>query len=111
MKAHETDNNRRFRQGADAMKKLATKDDLATVMLDQASKTDLNRLTRLLIDENGQPKFATQESMAPVVAIYQGGVFTKSLVIGLAAVIGAIVGIGWGLITVASWIRGTPPQM
>lgn len=106
MKDHEKDNNRRFKQGADTMRTLATKDDLSIVMLDQASKTDVAKLTKLLLTEDGQPKFATQEQLAPVIAIYQGGVFTKSLVLGAAAVIGAIVGIGWGLITLVQWFTG-----
>jgi len=105
MQNHEADNNKRFAQSEDMMKGLATKDDLSTVMLDQASKADVRRLTRMLINDDGTPKFATAEDMQPVLSLYKGSVFTKSLLLGTAAIIGAIVGIGWGLIQLSSWLR------
>lgn len=89
---------------------VSTKDDLAKMMMDQPSKADFKKIEKLLLTEEGEPKFATKADMAPIIAVYQGGVFTKSFVLGAATLIGAIVGIGWGLLTLAAWLKGgTPP--
>lgn len=106
MKDHEKQNNTQFKAQGEQLKKVATKDDLSIVMLDQASKKDMQRLTDALFDEKGLPLFATKADMAPVLDLYKGGVFTKSLVLGMAAVIGGIVGIGWGLLQLGKWIAG-----
>ncbi len=108
MKDHEKHDNSRFKSGSDIMKTLATKSDLSVVMLDQASKADFKKLTALLLDEQGNPQFATKADMEPVLAVYRGSIFTKSLILGAAALLGAVVGIGWAVVTISSWIRGTP---
>lgn len=103
MQDHEKHDDRRFEQGNITMATLATKNDLAVVAQEQ--KNDMTTLTKLLLDDNGQPKFATKQDMAPVLSLYQGSVFTKSLILGAAAIIGAIVGIGWGLYQLIGWAR------
>jgi hypothetical protein len=105
MEDHEMHDSRRFKEAAETMATLATKEDLSHVMLDQASKGDLAKLSRLLIDDEGQPKFATRKDMEPISSLYQGGVFAKGLVLGFAAVIGAIVGIGLGIYTLVNWFK------
>lgn len=106
MQDHEKHDDKRFEEGAATMAKLATKDDIQTVMVDQASKTDLDRLTRLLLDENGQPRFATKEDMMPVLNLYRGSTFVKSAAAGVATLIITIVAVGYALITLVQWIRG-----
>ncbi len=93
MKDHEQHDNIRFKDGSDIMKTLAT-------------KTDLQKLSGIFLGEDGEMKFATKTDMEPILAVYRGSIFTKSIVLGAAAIIGAVVGIGWALITIASWIRG-----
>lgn len=88
-KEHEKRDEKRFKEISQKVENLITKDDFA----------------RMFYDENGQPKFATRKDMAPLLALYQGSIFAKSFLLGIAAVVGAIVGIGWGLIAIRGWLN------
>lgn len=106
MQEHEKHDDKRFEEGTRTMATLATKDDIQTVMVDQASKTDLEKLTKLLLDENGQPRFATKEDMLPVLNLYRGSTFVKSAAAGMATFVITIVAVGYALITLVQWARG-----
>lgn len=106
MKDHEKHDDKRFETGSEKMDTLATKDDLSTVMLDQASKQDMSKLTKALFTEDGQPKFATKEDMEPMLNLYKGSTFVRSLLAGTAAFVITLVAVGYALITIISWLRG-----
>lgn len=106
MQLHEAENNERFEEGATKINTLATKDDLSTVMLDQASKSDMSKLRLSLFDDEGKPKFATKEDMEPILNLYKGSTFVKSLAAGVTAFIITLVALGYALITLVSWLRG-----
>lgn len=107
MKDHERHDDKRFEQGSEKMETLATKDDIQTVMVDQASKGDLLKLAKLLLDENGNLKCATKEDMQPILDLYKGSTFVKSLFAGLAAAVITLVAVGYALIQLVGWLRGT----
>lgn len=71
-----------FKKGRDKMATLATKDDLSVVMLDQASKKDMDTLTKALFDEEGKPRFATREDVFPVVDFYKKIMLTAQITNG-----------------------------
>lgn len=106
MKDHEEHDDRRFEQGAATMKTLATKDDIQTVLVDQASKADMTKLNRLLLTEDGEPQFATKADMQPLIDLYKGGTFAKSLLAGAAFTIITISALGYAIISIIGWIRG-----
>lgn len=106
MKDHESEDKRRFDEGSATMTKLATKDDLSLVMLDQASKKDLKSLSDKLLDEHGEPLFATREDMEPLMNLYKGSTFVKSFAMGTATLIITLAAVGYALISLLGWFRG-----
>ena len=108
MKDHERFDDERFGEAKEKMNTLATKDDISTVMVDQASKADMSKLSRLLLDEEGLPKFATKEDMLPVLNLYKGSTFVKSLFAGVAAFVITLVAVGFAIIQLVAWFKGTP---
>lgn len=107
LKDHKEEVSERLQQGEDTMSTLATKSDLSVVMLDQASKKDMIGLTNSLFDEHGNPLFATKEDMQPLINLYKGSTFVKSFTAGLAAFVITLVAVGYALITLIGWLRGT----
>jgi hypothetical protein len=106
MKDHEKHDDKRFEEGKAKMATLATKDDIQTVMVDQASKEDFSKLARMLFDEKGQPMFATKQDMEPVLNLYKGSTFVRSAVAGLAGTVITLAALGYALIQLVSWLRG-----
>lgn len=105
MKDHERHDDGRFAQASGKMQNLATKDDLSTVMLDQASKTDMKKLTDALFDSEGKAKFATKEDMQPVLDLYRGSTFARSLFAGGATFVITIVAVGYAILQIISWAK------
>ena len=105
---HEANVKKRFQQGERKMSTLATKDDLSIVMSDQASKTDVRKLRSDLFDEHGNPLFATKEDMLPLLNLYKGSTFVKSFAAGAAAFVITMVAVGYAILQLVGWIRGTP---
>lgn len=106
MKDHEEHDDKRFEQGTLKMNTLATKDDIQIVMVDQASKSDLIKLTELLLTDEGQPQFATKADMQPLLDLYKGSTFVKSFAAGIAGFVLTTVAVGYALIQLVMWIRG-----
>jgi len=106
MKDHEKHDDQRFKEGSEKMDTLATKSDISAVMVDQASKADMQKLSKALFDEEGKPKFATKEDMEPVLNLYKGSTFVKSLFAGVAAFVITLVAVGFAIIQLVNWARG-----
>jgi hypothetical protein len=93
MKDHERHDDERFEEGRAKMNTLATKDDTSEIM-------------NLLLDDSGQPKFATKSDMQPMIDLYKGGTLAKSLLTGAAVTLITISALGYAIISIIGWIRG-----
>lgn len=98
MSQHGVDDSRRFDRMDTSMKSLASKDDVIEAVQVLAKAFE----THAAADKEWKDDF--RKSMEPVLRIYQGSIFTKSFILGAAAVIGGVVGIGYGLMTIAQWL-------
>lgn len=111
-KAHELADDLRFGAIDKTLSNQPTKNDLSTthqeILNVTASKEDVQTLSDKLIDEDGQPKFATKADMEPILNLYKGSTFVKSLFAGGGAFLITLVAVGYAIIQIISWIRGTP---
>lgn len=106
-KKHNDGDAKNFDSMNTTLEGLATTDALQKMVLEQPTKKDFTafqiEMRALFFDEEGEPRFATRKDMAPVIDIYRGSIFTKQFIVGAATVIGALVGIGYGLFTIVGW--------
>jgi hypothetical protein len=109
--AHELEDNLRFGAIDKVLKEQPTKNDLAAthqeILNVTASKEDLQHMSSQFFDKDGQPKFATKEDMQPVLDLYKGSTFVKSLFAGVGAFIITLVAVGFAIIQLIQWGRGS----
>ncbi len=107
---HELSDDVRFGSIDKTLMNQPTKNDLTTlhqeIINTTASKEDLGKLASHFFDVDGQPKFATKDDMQPILNLYRGSTFVKSLAAGVGTFFITLVAVGYALIQLVSWLRG-----
>lgn len=84
-------------------------------ILREAIQSDMTELGAMFVEEDPEqpgsgimvPRFATKRDMKPILDLYRGSTLVKSLFAGLAAFVITLVAVGYALIQLVQWLRGS----